>query len=282
MKSYSFLLFVTTAIACTPSKSNDLPADSAAVSPNPALIDSVIIPKKIEVEPPIAASQLKAPAFDMFSDKLYTEDEREITMTKNLSELIEQFKEQKFASIKRAYTVNYKTGNDYDDVLEDQYQTETQIWYYNANRELCAYTHEMEAGAPGEDPDRQTSAIYLFASDTVQAIFSDKFSGGQSFLSTHDRIVTSACPLCGVRLIEDGSVSSGIQVTETSPGEVAGRYELFEGEYQEVLNELSERSLPESTTGDYALTLVKPWNENTYVVNFTIARPLYSKFLKGK
>jgi len=280
MKLIPYLCMASIALGCAPSRSTESKTDSVTTR-----VDTVItVPAKPEViktepEPPIDASQLTStPEFPMFSTELHSDDAHEQETMDKLISLTEKFESQKFAAVKSTYTHNYQVGNDYDDALEDRYQTETITWYFNAGRQLCAYTQELKSGAPEEEPELKRSTIYLFEDDKLAAVYSDHFSGGQAYLWNYERIVVPRCPDCGVKLTQDGSTSEGTQVTEVDQEYISTLRDAFEDEYDKTRNDLLFAESIAATSEGYTITVQKPWNETSYALVYTVPASLLKKF----
>jgi hypothetical protein len=218
----------------------------------------------------------------MFSEELHSNDSIESETISKLIALREKFEGQKFASIKSTYTKNYQVGNDFDQYLDPRTQTETKVWYYNANRELCAYTHTLKNGAPDEEPELKRSAIYWFENQKLAGIYSDYSSGGQTYTEIHDRIVVPDCPLHCIALTLDGTVSEETQVTAADQEYITNLYTDFQKEYDDVIKDLLRNQNLRTTLDGYAVIVQKPWDDTSYALTYTIARPLYKKFIKGE
>ena len=66
-----------------------------------------------------------------------SEDKREDLLVKALDQLIDQFNQEKFATIKMRYT--------HDDAVTMGTVMEDETWYYNASRQLCAFRSEYKS-----------------------------------------------------------------------------------------------------------------------------------------
>lgn len=283
MTNKIILIALCISVGCASDKKESATADSTTVVTYTTIATSLDTPtKKSEPEPPIDPAQLDAPVFPMFSDRVYSDDPNENETLNKIIARKDNSEAQRFARIKSTYTKTYQVGNDYDDVMENRTRSETKIWYINANRELHAYTHEMKSGVLGEEPELQQSTIYWFKNQTLVAAYSDYSSGGQSYMETHERIFLPDCPLSCIRITRDGSVSEGPQVEQTDPTHVTYLYTTFQKEYEDVVKDLLNNQNLKTTSDGYTVMVQKPWDDTSYTLTYTIARPLYKKFIKGE
>jgi hypothetical protein len=239
MKTTSSLLtlILSVVVSCTPIKNNETAVDSTQHAP-----DTLAKAIPIAVEPPIDISKTSSPNFPAYSDTIFTEDESEAAITKDLITLLREYKTRKLVKIKSTYSMTYSVGNDGDDSTEDATRTETKTWYYDINRKLSAYTLtskdayvQRDVNDGSERVSDQKTTIYLFTNEQLTAVYDDHESTNQIFYSDKERIVIAQCPACGVTISEDTSTSEGTKVSPIDQAHVTELSKLFFEEYKKCL-----------------------------------------------
>ncbi len=197
MKIYLLLIIPIVAASCNQHNNSTVEtADSIQVP-----IDTVISMAQDSVETvqvvdqagvdesPMNSSTLTSPEF-IFSPQTISSDNRETKIVSKLAQLVEQYKEEKYATIKMSYT--------HDDAVGMGKVNEDEIWYYNANRQLCAFSSTYNTA-------RTTmSSIYICSDRELLAASSDnEFQDEGPRAYTSVRIASSLCPICGLTLSKE-------------------------------------------------------------------------------
>jgi hypothetical protein len=107
-----------------------------------------------------------------------------------LAQLVEQYKEEKYATIRMSYT--------HDDAVGMGKINEDETWYYNANRQLRAFSSTFKSERTS------MSSFYICSDGELLAVSSDndfQDEGPRAYTSV--RIVSSLCPLCGLTLSKE-------------------------------------------------------------------------------
>ncbi len=197
MKIHLLLIILLVAVSCNQHKNSTVETiDSTQVPIDTVTSKAQDSGESVQIEeqagpdePPINSSALTAPEF-IFSAQTISSDTRETKIVSKLAQLVEQYKEEKYATIKMSYT--------YDDAVGMGKVNEDETWYYNANRELCAFSSTYNTA-------RTTmSSFYICSDGELLAASSDnefQDEGPRSFTSV--RIVSSLCPLCGLTLSKE-------------------------------------------------------------------------------
>jgi hypothetical protein len=279
---FTLILFVV--VSCTPLKNNETAVDSTQHAP-----DTVAKAIPIAVEPPIDISKTSSPKFPTYSDKIFTEDESEVAITKDLVTLLHEYETRKFVKIKSTYSMTYPVGNDGDDSTEDATRTETKTWYYDINRKLSAYTLtskdayvQRDVNDGSERVSNQKTTIYFFANEQLAAVYDDYESHDQIGISDKERIIIAQCPACGVKISEDTSTSEGAKTSPIDQAHVTELSKLFFEEYKKMLVDLQGTRI-ERISGDNCLFSVqKPWDDKAYMLNYSSNQSMYFTLLKTK
>ncbi len=284
MKPMLYCLIYLIVISCAPGKTNETTVDSTLLAPS-TLTKEVAAPP----EPPIDVSKISSPKFPEYSDKIFTEDESEATITNELMALLHEYEARKLLKIKSTYSMTYPVGNDGDDSTEDATLTETNTWYYDANRKLSVYTHtskdayvQRDVNDGSERMISQKTTIYLFADEQLSAVYDDYESNGQIYISHKERIVVGQCPICGRKISEDTMTSEGLNVSPIEQNRVSELSKIFFEEYKKMIVDL-QRTRIERVSGDNCLFSVqKPWDDRAYTLNYTSNQSIYMTLLKAK
>jgi hypothetical protein len=279
-----FTLILSVVASCTPIKNNETAVDSVQ-----HVADTVTKEVAIAVEPPIDIGKTSLPKFPAYSDSIFTQDESEAAITKDLITLLREYKTRKFVKIKSTYSITYPVGNDYDDSTEDATRTETKTWYYDINRKLSAYTLtskdayvERDVNDGSERVSEQKTTIYLFANEQLAAVYDDYESTNQIFYSDKERIIVAQCPACGIGLHFDTAASEGTKVSPIDQAHVTELSKLFFEEYKKMLVDL-QRARIERISGDNCFFSVqKPWDDRIYELKYSSNQSMYLTLLKTK
>ncbi len=141
-------------------------------------------------EPPIDLSDLSSALEFNFHAETISTDNRETEIVNKLAQLVEQCKDKKYATIKMSYT--------HDDAVGMGKVNEDEIWYYNANRQLCAFSSTYNSARTS------MSSIYICRDGELLVVSSDnEFQDEGPRAYTSVRIVSSLCPLCGLTLSKE-------------------------------------------------------------------------------
>jgi hypothetical protein len=298
-----FTLILSVVVSCTPIKNNEttvdstknIATDSAATqieesSTSSSTDESVQYSSTVETaEPPIDISKTSSPNFPAYSDTIFTEDESEAAITKDLITLLREYKTRKLVKIKSTYSMTYPVGNDGDDSTEDATTTETKTWYYDINRKLSAYTLtsksayvQRDVNDGSERVSNQKTTIYLFTNEQLAAVYDEHESTDQIFYSNKERIVITQCPACGVTISEDTSTSEGTKVSPIDQAHVIELSKLFFEEHKKMLVDLQGARIERISGDNCFFSVQKPWDDRTYTLNYSSNQSMYLTLLKTK
>jgi hypothetical protein len=202
-KNYLFLVILLIFTRCNQPSTKGETADSTQHSTDTTVsnvlnpIETVQTDKPVELdESPIDSVTLASPEFDFYAQTL-SSDKREAKLVNKLAQLVEQFKSEKYVAIEKSYSFVDSYAIFGGKAREDE------IWYYNFNRQLCAFSSTYKS-------ERTTrSEFYLCREGEILALSSDnEFQDEGPRAYTSVRIVSSLCPQCGLTLSkeEEGEV----------------------------------------------------------------------------
>ena len=272
MKTEGYLLLVIIIVLtnCSQPSSKEEVSDTAQIQTDTGVkvLDSIetnqIVESVASNEPPIEPSALAAPAFSFYAQTLST-DKRETEMVNKLSQLIQQSGKEKFVTMERSYI--------YDDPVVMGKINEIETWYYNANRELSAFSSTYKS-------ERTTmSSLYLCGEGKVLALSSDnEFQDEGPRAYTSIRIVSSLCPHCGLNLsLEEESEQEGYQVTELGQSDLDQFSNDFFNKHNDMLKIFGEiNTITKMEDRFSAFVLV-----NSDTIKYSIDANLITKFFKN-
>ncbi|MEO7989392.1 MAG: hypothetical protein ABI663_07620 [Chryseolinea sp.] len=196
MKIHLLLIIPLVAVSCNQhnnstgetADSTQVPIDTV-VSKTQDSVEPVHVDEAGPDEPSINSSALTAPEFN-FDPRTISTDNRENKIVDKLAQLVEQYKEEKYATIRMSYT--------HDDAVGMGKINEDETWYYNANRQLCAFSSTFTSARTSR------SSFYICSDGELLAVNSDndfQDEGPRAYTSV--RIVSSLCPLCGLTLSKE-------------------------------------------------------------------------------
>jgi len=196
MQTKIFLLILAvTSLGCNQPSPKTEPVDSTLYSPDTIIsevVESIETPMPDSGQAdgtPINPLSLATPEFN-FYPQILSGDARENKIVTGLSKLVKQFREEKYATLKMSTTRN-------DDVTMGVV-SEDQIWYYNTNRQLCAFSSEYKSGRASK------TSLFLCKDESLVAVSTDyefQDEGPRAFISV--RMASSECPHCGVKLSKE-------------------------------------------------------------------------------
>lgn len=165
--------------------SNQMPSYTVA-----SKVETAQVNEPIEAdEPAIDSLALVAPEFSFYAQTLSV-DNREAKIVHKLAQQIELFNEERYAIIKMSYT--------HADAVMMGNVVENETWYYNANRQLCAFSSTYKSERTS------MTSLYLCKDGALLDVISDsEFQDEGPRAYTSVRIVSSLCPLCGLNLSKE-------------------------------------------------------------------------------
>jgi hypothetical protein len=235
---------------------------------------SVLNPIEIEIEqvdepvepdePPIDLVILESPEFSFFAQTL-SSDKRETKLVIKLNQLLEQFRAAKFVAIRMWYVRDDAVG------MGKERQDET--WYYNANRQLCAFSGTYKT-------ERTTrSELYLCKEGELLALTSDnEFQDEGPHAYTSVRIVSSLCPQCGLTLSkeEEGEIKE-YESTVIEQSDLDKYSNDFFSKHEEMLKGFKEVTTLTKIGDRYSAFVFV----NSDTIKYSIDSNLINKFFKN-
>lgn len=265
------LLFITVIIVASCAKPNSktdtvdstqLSADTT-VSKTVNPIETGQVDKPAAPDEPPIDSALVSPEFDFYAQTL-SSDKRETKLVNKLSQLVEQFTKEKFVTTRMSYV--------HDDAVGYGKERQEEIWYYNANRQLCAFTSNYKT-------ERTTrSELYLFREDNLLALSSDnefQDEGPRAYSSV--RIVSSLCPQCGLTLSKEEESESQEYKADVVDQSDLDKYssDLFT-KHEDMLKEFKEATNLTKIGDRYRMFVFV----NSDTIKYSIDPNLVNKFFK--
>lgn len=279
MKTENYLLVVVLVIfagcsnsgSTNESTSNRQPlADTSSAQALPVEAEQQEEEEPLPDEPPIDPSALTTPDFT-FSANTISTDEREKELLEKLDPLVKQYREEKYSTIQRSYI--------YDDAVGYGKVREYETWYYNANRQLRAYTSTYNT-------ERTSSnTLYICSDEELLAVSTDnefQDEGPRAFTSV--RIVSSLCPQCGLTLAkeeeeEDFQEYQAYEIDQSSFDKYAtdffAKHENMLETFQEItkLTKIGER---------YSANVLVNSDTIKYSIDTNLVRTFFRKALREK
>lgn len=268
------LTFVITAllivVSCTFSKKEEGTTDSLKTN------SDTLSQNESAYSPTATPYIAEPPSIFTYSEQTFTEDERESAVTQDLMEMLLQYEKGKYLTIKNEYSVSYQEEVDANEFMNVN-ESKTKTWFYDSLNHLQCFTMDYNYRV-GNEGFSTISSIYLFAGDSLVAVYEDGDESIQVASKTRIRLVAKRCPDCGTST--NAAMSDTYQVSALDNSVLRKISQDFFKENDPNFSWLNQLKVKREGD-DYTITQEEPGVKNSpRTVAYTINRYLYDTYIK--
>ena len=211
-----------------------------------------------------------------YFEQTFTEDERESAVTQDLMEMLRQYEDGKYLTIKNEYSVSYQEEVDANEFM-NVHESIRKTWFYDSLNNLRCFTMDYQYRV-GNEGFSTTSTIYLSAGDSLVAAYEDGDESIQVASKTRIRLVAKRCPDCGTST--NAAMSDTYQVIPLDDSILRKISKDFFKDNDPNFSWLTQLKVNREGD-DYTITQEEPGVKNApRTVAYTINRYLFDTYIK--